>query len=105
MNREKTLFIIAVLMMVIPHLGLTNLFEQIALFVLGLIVLIFAYGMYFDKMANTKKTVARKRLATIEHQTPLKREVIHPKQPEVTETGFVILKKREDNTQENNFNI
>lgn len=105
MNREKTLFIIAVLIMVIPHLGLTNLMEQIALFVLGLIILIFAYGMYFEKRGNVKKTVARKRLSAIEHQTPLKREVIQPKPAPIPETGFVVLKKREERTEENNFNI
>lgn len=91
--------------MVIPHLGVTNLIEQILLFVLGLIVIIFAYGMYFDRRVTVKKTVARKKLSAVEHQTPLKREVIQPKAPEIADTGFVVLKKREDTNGENNFTI
>lgn len=99
MSREKTLFIIAILVMIAPHLGLTNLMEQITLFVFGFIILIFAYGMYFEKRASMKKSQAKKKLSAVEHQTPLKREVLTP------ETGFSVVKKKEEVAQENNFTI
>lgn len=99
MTREKTLFIIAILIMIAPHLGLTNLMEQIALFVFGLIILIFAYGMYFEKRNRASKTSAKKKLSTVEHQTPLKREVLSP------ETGFSVVKKKDERSEENNFTI
>jgi CDP-diacylglycerol pyrophosphatase len=105
MTREKTLFIIALLVMIMPHVGLTNTMEQIALFVLGLIVIIFAYGMYFERRASIKKTIAKKKILSVEHQTPLRRETIQPKTEETPDTGFVVLKKRENKTEEHNFNI
>ncbi len=119
MSRPTSLFIIAILVMVIPHLGLTNMMEQIILLVIGLIILIFAYALYFEKkrhetihhspvapikeVVKERKSVTRRRIVPAPADTVVqKREV-----PDITDTGFVVLKKRESNNNDeiNNFNI
>ncbi len=103
MTREKILFIVAVLIMIAPHLGLTNLMEQIVLFVFGLIVIICAYGIYFDKKARAKKATpspTKRRVVQTEHPpTPLKKDTYSG------DNGFTMVKKKEESTEENNFNI
>lgn len=103
MSREKILFLIAILMVVLPHLGLTNLMEQITFFVLGLIIMIFAYGIYFEKknkQSTPVTTPARKSHATV-HREPNFRPVA---QTEET-NGFKIVKKDSPKVEENNFHI
>lgn len=97
MNREKTLFIIAILVMIAPHLGLTNLMEQITLFVFGLIILIFAYGIYFEKRGATTKARAKRKLPNIEHptSTPKREPVATP------DTGFNVVSKKIESPEDN----
>jgi hypothetical protein len=110
MHRAKTLFIIAILLMVVPHLGLTNLMEQITLFVLGLVVLIFSYGLYFENKnkkekptANINNNLSKKRYRStpIPHPHPLtlKKEIIEEG------SDVIVIQKESENMTDNNFNI
>lgn len=90
-------------MMVLPHLGLTNLMEQITFFILGLIVIIFAYGIYFEKKNKQTKSVATstRKSHTVVHREPSFRPVA-----QIDETnGFKIVKKDSPKVEENNFHI
>jgi uncharacterized membrane protein YfcA len=49
MFKEKFLLIVGVLVVALPNFGFSNLAEKIIALVLGLIVIFFAYGMYFRK--------------------------------------------------------
>lgn len=103
MNREKILFLIAILMIVLPHLGLTNLMEQITFFVLGLVVMIFAYGIYFEnRNKQTKSTtpVVKKSHVGV-HREPGFRPIAQTDET----NGFKVVKKDSPKVEENNFHI
>lgn len=90
-------------MIVLPHLGLTNLMEQITFFVLGLIVIIFAYGIYFERRSKETKPVAT---PTRKSQAPVHREPSFRPIAQNEETnGFKIVKKDSPKIEENNFHI
>jgi predicted transcriptional regulator with HTH domain len=91
MSREKILFLISVIMIVLPHFGLTNLMEQISFFILGLVVMIFAYGIYFEKRSKKIKsapTNVTKRVKAEVPRTVNFRPVVLDEQ-----NGFLILPK------------
>ena len=94
MSREKTLFIIAILIMVLPHLGFPNLVERITLLIFGLIILIFAYSLYFDKKKKVKRPTVKK--ASVSPMPPLAKKEITP-----DTSGFVFVKKSDDKSNEN----
>jgi hypothetical protein len=91
MSREKTLFIIALLVMAVPHLGLTNLLEDVVLFALGLVILVISYGMYLSKKKSVvKKPIPRKKITTPSEtfMPPLvKKGTVEG------ETGFKVIKR------------
>lgn len=108
MSREKTLFIIAILVMIVPHLGLTNIMEEIVLFVFGIFILLFAYGLYFSK-----KKIPVSSEPIIRKSTPRKRSVSgnHPPMSKdnhlPVDNSFTIVRKPEpeSDVEVNNFNI
>ncbi len=97
MTREKTLFIIAILVMVLPHLGFPNLVERISLLILGLIIMIFAYTLYFDRKKKVVRKPATKKVSVSPMPPLAKKEV------PVDTSGFVFVKKAPE--KNDNFNL
>lgn len=87
MKREKALFILAVLVMMIPNLGFTSMIEKIAYAAIGIILILIAYGIHFDKkrkIAKEKMIVAepvREPAAQFEHQAKPRRTYIRREKP------------------------
>jgi hypothetical protein len=98
MSREKTLFIIAILVMVLPHLGFPNLVERISLLILGLIIMIFAYSLYFDRKKKVVRKPATKKVSVSPMPPLAKKEV-----PVADTSGFVFVKKAPE--KNDNFNL
>lgn len=90
MSREKSLFIIAILIIILPHLGFPNLVERISLLVLGLIIVGFAYGLYFEKRKKPVRKAAVKRTSVAPMPPLAKKEV------QQDTSGFVFVKRAED---------
>jgi energy-coupling factor transporter transmembrane protein EcfT len=110
MHRAKSLFIIAILVMLIPNLGLTNLMEQITFFVLGFVILIFSYGIYFEnknkdkpqiKKTKTTPSILNKKTAIPETQVPFRSH----KEFSEEMTGFSLIRREPKKTPDDNFNI
>lgn len=98
MHRAKTLFILAIIVMVVPHLGITNLTEQVTFFIIGLVMLIFAYGIYFEYRGKNKEKISppRKKTPTQTHIVKTENLVRPHKQFSEEMTGFRLIRRRED---------
>lgn len=77
--------------------------EQITFFILGLIVMIFAYGIYFEKRNKQTKSLAA---PTRKSHAPIHREPSFRPVAQTEETnGFKIVKKESPKIEEHNFHI
>lgn len=83
--------------MVLPHLGFPNLVERISLLVIGFVILIFAYGLYFENRKKVIKKPATKK-TSVSPMPPLAKKVVTET---VDTSGFVFIKKPEDKNRDN----
>ncbi len=89
MFKEKFLLIIGILTMALPNLGFSNFIEKIIFAIFGLIIIFFAYGMYFKK---TKK-VPVKRVRNIIKEKPIVSEAGTTEFKKEEVTGFSYVRK------------
>lgn len=91
MTREKFLFILGIIVIALPNLGFPNFTEKIIFLVLGLGIIIIAYGYYF---AKTKKVAKPVRVSKPKSVATLEEPVANPR-PQTKEemTGFTFIKR------------
>ena len=87
MTKEKSLLILGIIVIALPNLGFPNGLEKIIFAVLGVLVIIAAYAMHFEKnkKTKTKKSVSQsvEDNSVVVAKTPTKEEI----------TGFTYIKK------------
>lgn len=87
MTKEKTLLILGIIIIVLPHLGFPNGLEKIIFAALGAFIIILAYSVHFKKEKKVKRTP---RTATsIQQQTPAPTQTLDKEEI----TGFTYIKK------------
>jgi len=88
MTKEKFILILGVIVAVLPNLGFSNDVEKIVAAVIGLLIIVIAYGIHFDKKRNSKKdTVLQDR-----------REVFEKMKEEDGSSDVKVVKKKEELT-------
>lgn len=55
MTKEKALLVFGIIIIAIPNLGFPNIAEKIILTFFGVLVIIIAYGIHFEKNKSIKK--------------------------------------------------
>ncbi len=100
MSREKLLFVLGIVVIALPNLGFPNLTEKIIFLVLGLGIIIIAYGYYFSKPKRVVKSIRTAKSKSVQATEELPVNPTPQTKEEIT--GFTFIKRNGEEPGDSN---